>query len=52
MDDMLDNWREMMCTKMQRSLHHCETPDGIMIMGDVCRGEYRYSHYPLKKNIK
>ncbi len=46
--DLLDEWREMMCTKMQKSLSHCETPDGIMIMGNACRGKCRYSHLPLK----
>lgn len=46
-DYYLDDWKEMMCTRMQRSLHHCETPDGILLMGDACKGYCRYSHPPL-----
>lgn len=48
-DCSLNDWKEMMCTKMQKSLYHCETPDGIMFMGDPCKGYCRYSHPPLLK---
>ncbi len=46
-DRLLEDWKEMMCKRMHKSMHHCVTPFGIMTKRDACKGRCRYSHYPL-----